>query len=71
MTGWADDVIEEEGEEGDDRPISDGDVIGDVTDSVSRRKKRSVIGDDPIPYEKQWEIDMEAFIPSQVSSTLL
>ena len=39
MTGWADDAIDEE-QEGEDRPTSDGDILGDVT--ISRRRANTI-----------------------------
>jgi WD repeat-containing protein 48 len=66
MTGWGDDVIEEE-EDGDDRVGSDGDVLGDVVGSLERKRKMDAVIADDIPYEQQWETDMDAFVPSNVS----
>jgi WD repeat-containing protein 48 len=65
MTGWADDYIDEEAEENEERLGSDGDVLGDVVPSSSRRRRPSkssslVLRDD------QWETDLEAFKPGQV-----
>ncbi len=54
MTNWADDVIEEEAEEGDEYR-SDGDVLGEVTGKARRR----IPQDKSIPYEEQWESDMD------------
>ena len=45
---------------------SDGDVLGDVTVSGGRRRRRRPKREDGIPYEEQWETDMEAFKPGQV-----
>ncbi|RDX39492.1 WD40 repeat-like protein, partial [Lentinus brumalis] len=56
MTNWADDVIEEEAEEGDEYR-SDGDVLGDVTGKARRR----IPQDSAIPYEEEWETDMDAY----------
>ncbi|KAF5335676.1 hypothetical protein D9611_009691 [Ephemerocybe angulata] len=64
MTGWADDAIEEEGEE-DDRVGTDGDVLGDVTSSLKRSRQASVSGETPI--EQQWEADMASFRPGSHS----
>ncbi|KAL1686443.1 hypothetical protein GGG16DRAFT_128688 [Schizophyllum commune] len=47
MTGWADDAIDEE-QEGEDRPTSDGDILGDVT--ISRRRANTITA--PAP---RWE----------------
>ncbi|CCL98378.1 uncharacterized protein FIBRA_00373 [Fibroporia radiculosa] len=55
MTNWADDVIEEETDDGEDLR-SDGDVLGEVTG----RHKRKVVGvQSAIPEEEQWETDVE------------
>jgi WD repeat-containing protein 48 len=67
MTGWADDVIDEEVEE-EDRVGTDGDVLGDVSMNSARRRRRAV--KDEYPYEQRWEIDLEAFKPGQVRSRL-
>ncbi|KAI0706677.1 hypothetical protein C8Q76DRAFT_629871 [Earliella scabrosa] len=56
MTNWADDVIEEEAEEGDEYR-SDGDVLGEVTGKA----RRKIPNDDSIPYEEQWQTDMDAY----------
>ncbi|KAI0759295.1 hypothetical protein BD413DRAFT_488036 [Trametes elegans] len=56
MTNWADDVIEEEAEDGEEFR-SDGDVLGEVTGKTRRR----IPQDASIPYEEQWEIDTDAF----------
>ncbi|KAL1744090.1 hypothetical protein HDZ31DRAFT_39477 [Schizophyllum fasciatum] len=53
MTGWADDAIDEE-QEGDERPTSDGDVLGDVT--IARRRANTVTA--PAP---RWEVDRDVF----------
>ncbi|KZT30117.1 WD40 repeat-like protein [Neolentinus lepideus HHB14362 ss-1] len=58
LTGWADDIIEEE-EEGEE-VIRDGDVLGDVKESGAWRRKRPRGRDDEIPYEEQWEMDTDA-----------
>ncbi|OBZ73444.1 hypothetical protein A0H81_07250 [Grifola frondosa] len=57
MTNWADDVIEEEADEGEEIR-SDGDVLGEVTGKV---RKKSITTDNTIPYEEQWETDVEAY----------
>lgn len=64
MTGWADDAIDEEGED-EDRQQSDGDILGDVTANASRQRK---LDSNAIPYEYQWETDLAAFKPGKVSS---
>ncbi|KAG7440883.1 WD40 repeat-like protein [Guyanagaster necrorhizus] len=64
MTGWGDDIIAEEAEDADDRPTSDGDVLGDVTAFSSRRRRQS---QSSLPYEQQWETDLDLFKPGQPS----
>ncbi|KAF8063588.1 hypothetical protein FPV67DRAFT_1701521 [Lyophyllum atratum] len=64
MTGWADDGIDEETEDGDDRVQSDGDILGEVTISGRRRRKSDTLS---IPYENQWETDLAAFKPGKQS----
>lgn len=59
MTGWGDDVIDEE-EDSDDKIRSDGDILGEVS---SPRRRRA---DGSIPYEQSWEIDSDAYKPGQV-----
>ncbi|KAG5638120.1 hypothetical protein H0H81_001723 [Sphagnurus paluster] len=56
MTGWADDAIDEETEDG---VQSDGDVLGEVTRRRESRDRGS------IPYENQWETDLAAFKPNK------
>jgi WD repeat-containing protein 48 len=64
LTGWGDDVIEEETDD-DDRPTSDGDILGEVTNNLrKRRQAASMIG---IPYERQWEVDTSGFEAGTVS----
>ncbi|KAH9850509.1 hypothetical protein C2E23DRAFT_887394 [Lenzites betulinus] len=60
MTNWADDVIEEEAEDSEDLR-SDGDVLGEVTGKTRRR----IPQDASIPYEEQWETDMDAYQASK------
>jgi WD repeat-containing protein 48 len=55
LTGWADDAIDEEAEEADERPKSDGDILGDVTTVAARRRRPSGIRE--LPHEDQWEFD--------------
>lgn len=68
MTGWADDAIDEEAEDGEDRPQSDGDILGEVTANASRRRRTN---SKTIPYEHQWETDLAAFKPGKVSLLFL
>ena len=66
MTGWADDILEEEGEEDEGR--SDGDVLGDVQEANGGRQRRRNNGIDRlISYEEKWETDLETFQPGKVS----
>ena len=66
MTGWADDVIDEEAEEADDRYVgSDGDILGEVSANNSRRKKM-LARKTSIPFENEWETDLDAFTPEIV-----
>ena len=63
MTGWADDIIEEDPEEGEE-PIRDGDVLGEVKEVSGRGRKRDI--DPSIPFEQQWETDGDAFEEGKV-----
>ncbi|KAJ7760582.1 hypothetical protein B0H16DRAFT_1369841 [Mycena metata] len=58
LTGWADDAIDEEAEEADERPTSDGDVLGEVTAFAARRRPSGGIRE--LPHEEQWEMDPDA-----------
>ena len=66
MTNWADDIIEEEDGEGDELR-SDGDVLGEVTGKARRR----IPADKSIPYEDQWETDVDAYQALKVRDLLL
>jgi WD repeat-containing protein 48 len=68
MTGWADNGIDEEGEDADDVKQSDGDILGDVTASTRKRQKAKL---NSIPYENQWETDLVTFKPGKVKSLVL
>lgn len=61
LTGWADDAIEEEGED-EDQMRSDGDILGEVSYRRQRMPQRS----GELPYEQQWETDISAFKPGTV-----
>ena len=64
MTGWADDIIEEEAE--DDEYRSDGDILGDVQDHSGRSRRRlKALNPAEMPYEEQWETDMDLFQPGK------
>ncbi|EPQ53055.1 hypothetical protein GLOTRDRAFT_45540 [Gloeophyllum trabeum ATCC 11539] len=66
LTGWADDVIEEE-EEGEE-VVRDGDILGEVKESAAWRRKRIKKNSAEIPYEEQWEMDVDAFEPGKPCS---
>jgi WD repeat-containing protein 48 len=68
LTGWADDAIEEEGEE-DERLGTDGDVLGEVTSALKRQRSASVAGE--VPFEQQWEAEMTSFKPGSVRRSSL
>ncbi|KAF5357720.1 hypothetical protein D9758_007423 [Tetrapyrgos nigripes] len=61
MTGWGDD--EDDEDEDEERVISDGDVLGEVT--AAKRQKNST----GLPYEQQWETDIEAYQLGQPSTS--
>ncbi|KAF8639324.1 hypothetical protein AX17_001572 [Amanita inopinata Kibby_2008] len=68
MTGWADDADDED-QADDDRVTGDGDVIGDVPMSAGNRRRKRIIKDlNLVPYERQWEPDLNAFKPGIASS---
>jgi WD repeat-containing protein 48 len=63
LTGWADDVIDEEAE--DEVAIcGDGDVLGDVN---YPRRQQSLQKPGEVPYEQQWELDSAMVKPGFVS----
>lgn len=68
MTGWADDYIDEEAEENEERMGSDGDILGDVVPSGGRRRRPSK-SNSQVLQDDQWETDLEAFRPGQVRSS--
>ena len=70
MTGWADEVEEDENEDAEEMR-SDGDILGEVQDSSGRRRRRRPRPEDGIPYEEQWETDVDAFQPGQASTLTL
>nr|GAT43609.1 predicted protein [Mycena chlorophos] len=61
LTGWADDTIDEEAEEADERPTLDGDILGDVAASISRRRPS---GAREVPFEDEWELDPDVPPPA-------
>ncbi|KAF7308542.1 WD-REPEATS-REGION domain-containing protein [Mycena chlorophos] len=63
LTGWADDTIDEEAEEADERPTLDGDILGDVAASISRRRPS---GAREVPFEDEWELDPDVPPPVRV-----
>jgi WD repeat-containing protein 48 len=65
LTGWMDDAIDEEAEEADERPTSDGDVLGEVTAGAARRRRLTNATRDP-PLEDQWKMDVDAFTSPRV-----
>lgn len=67
MTGWAEDGIDEEGDDADDLKQSDGDILGDVTGGRKRQRARL----NSLPYENQWETDLAAFKPGKVKCSPL
>ena len=70
LTGWGDDWYED-GEEDDteNEPSvgTDGDVLGDVTASVRKRRKSSAASNK----EEYWELDLGELTPEKVSTPLL
>jgi len=56
LTGWGDDVIDVETDD-DERPTSDGDVLGEVTN----KRRRATTASGELPYERQWETDLSNF----------
>jgi hypothetical protein len=70
VTGWTDDVIDEEAEDAaDERMGSDGDVLGDVSLAASLKKKR-LTRRTSVPFEHEWETDLDAFKPGTVRSCI-
>ena len=70
MTGWGDDWYDDGDEDDTENGPSvgtDGDVLGDVTASVRKRRKSSAVSNE----EEYWELDPGEFIPGRVSISLL
>lgn len=70
VTGWGDEVHDEDIEDGDER-VHDGDILGDVTDNLHKRRRRAQSKVGEIPYERQWETDLSTFQPGTVCGLLL
>ncbi|KAI9438924.1 WD40 repeat-like protein [Lactarius indigo] len=68
ITGWGDDVVDDVLDEDKDLR-SDGDILGEVKGS-SRRRGLSTAAASPgfIPFEHQWEGDIDAFRPGRPST---
>jgi len=69
LTGWGDnwyDDGEEDDTENEPSVGTDGDVLGDVTASVRKRRKSSVASNN----EDYWELDLGGFTPEQVNAPL-
>ncbi len=66
MTGWGDEIADDTLDEDKVLP-SDGDILGEVKGS-SRRRGLSSAAASPgfIPFERQWEGDVDAFRPGRV-----
>lgn len=66
ITGWSDDIDDDALD--DDADIrSDGDILGDVKGSARRRKLSiAAATGGTIPFEHQWEPDIEALRPGKV-----
>ena len=70
MTGWEDDILDEYLDDGDER-VNDGDVLGDVTDNLHRRRLRARSKAGEIPFELEWELDLSTFRAGTVCDLLL
>lgn len=69
MTGWGDELDEEDALESAGR--SDGDILGDVKGSA-RRRRGSTPGSPAVPVlDETWELDGEAFVRGTVRIPLL
>ena len=66
MTGWGDGAIDEETDD-DERLTSDGDILGEVTNTIGKRKREATLAAD-FPYEHRWEMDLSAFEAGSVST---
>lgn len=67
MTGWTDDIIEEDPEEAEEYR-STGDILGEVRGSGARERwRRNSVREQPVPYEQQWETDMEMYQEGKIS----
>lgn len=64
LTGWGDDGVDEETDD-DEHRTSDGDILGEVTNNIGKRKREIFRAD--LPYERRWEMDRSAFEAGTVS----
>lgn len=64
LTGWGDDWYDDGEDDTENEPPvgTDGDVLGDVTASVRKRRKSSAV----LNGEEYWELDPSEFTPGQV-----
>ena len=69
LTGWVDPVVDDVPDE-DQELRSDGDILGDVRGSSRRRRMSGAGTSGCIPFEHQWEPDVDAFRPGQVRFAL-
>ena len=46
--------------------VNDGDILGDVTDSLHRRRHRARSKGGEIPFEFEWELDQSTFRPADM-----
>ncbi|KAF8493727.1 WD40 repeat-like protein [Russula emetica] len=68
LTGWVDPVVDDVPSE-DQELRSDGDILGDVRGSSRRRRMSGAAATSGcVPFEHQWEPDVDAFRPGQPST---
>lgn len=65
ITGWDDDEQTDE-DEGTEIPVSDGDVLGDVTSPATMRRRRQNTFAGVAKPQFDWELDRERMLPRQV-----
>ena len=58
LTGWSDDMGEEDEDE-DEVVGSDGDILGEVVDTIGRRRRATQANANSTLPEHAWEIDVE------------